>query len=158
MAADPVAYFLTWSTYGTWLPGDERGWVAKGGGGVQPPDPEKRRQARDAMTEEELWLTDPQRELVHATIEAHCRFRGWTLHARNARTNHVHVVVTSDIGIDETMEQLKAWCTRRLKEAAAAAAPGEWVRQKWWAEDGSRRFVFDEPGLTEVGDYVMTRQ
>jgi hypothetical protein len=26
-AADPLAYFLAWSTYGTWLPGDERGWV-----------------------------------------------------------------------------------------------------------------------------------
>ena len=24
---DPLAYFLTWSTYGTWLPGDERGWI-----------------------------------------------------------------------------------------------------------------------------------
>ena len=24
---EPLAYFLTWPTYGTWLPGDERGWV-----------------------------------------------------------------------------------------------------------------------------------
>jgi hypothetical protein len=24
---DPLAYFLTWATYGTWLPGDERGWI-----------------------------------------------------------------------------------------------------------------------------------
>ena len=24
---DPLAYFITWATYGTWLPGDERGWV-----------------------------------------------------------------------------------------------------------------------------------
>src|SRR5262249_3307643 len=22
-----LAYFLTWTTYGTWLPGDARGWV-----------------------------------------------------------------------------------------------------------------------------------
>jgi hypothetical protein len=22
---EPLAYFLTWTTYGTWLPGDERG-------------------------------------------------------------------------------------------------------------------------------------
>ena len=28
---EPLAYFLTWTTYGTWLPGDERGWVAKPG-------------------------------------------------------------------------------------------------------------------------------
>ena len=24
---DPIGYFLTWSTYGTWLPGDATGWV-----------------------------------------------------------------------------------------------------------------------------------
>jgi hypothetical protein len=28
---EPLAYYLTWTTYGTWLPGDERGWVAKPG-------------------------------------------------------------------------------------------------------------------------------
>ena len=22
---EPIAYFITWTTYGTWLPGDERG-------------------------------------------------------------------------------------------------------------------------------------
>ena len=26
---EPLAYFLTWTTYGTWLPGDERGWSRK---------------------------------------------------------------------------------------------------------------------------------
>ena len=28
---EPLAYFLTWTTYGTWLPGDGRGWVEKNG-------------------------------------------------------------------------------------------------------------------------------
>jgi hypothetical protein len=28
---EPLAYFLTWTTYGSWLPGDERGWVEKPG-------------------------------------------------------------------------------------------------------------------------------
>jgi hypothetical protein len=28
---EPLAYFLTWTAYGSWLPGDERGWVAKPG-------------------------------------------------------------------------------------------------------------------------------
>jgi hypothetical protein len=26
----PIAYHLTWTTYGTWLPGDSRGWVQSG--------------------------------------------------------------------------------------------------------------------------------
>jgi hypothetical protein len=36
--ADPLAYFLTWTTYGTWLPGDERGWVERPGQ-FRPPTP-----------------------------------------------------------------------------------------------------------------------
>ena len=31
-ADEPIAYFITWTTYGTWLPGDERGWSRKGDG------------------------------------------------------------------------------------------------------------------------------
>jgi hypothetical protein len=34
----PIAFFLTWSTYGTWLPGDDRGWVEYCHG-FQLPDP-----------------------------------------------------------------------------------------------------------------------
>jgi hypothetical protein len=28
---DPLALLLTWTTYGSWLPGDVRGWVEKPG-------------------------------------------------------------------------------------------------------------------------------
>ena len=27
-----IAYFTTWTTYRTWLPGDERGWFLPGSG------------------------------------------------------------------------------------------------------------------------------
>jgi hypothetical protein len=27
MYSDPLAYFITWTCYGTWLPGDDRGWT-----------------------------------------------------------------------------------------------------------------------------------
>ena len=35
---EPLAYFLTWTTYGTWLPGDERGWNRKGVPEILPPN------------------------------------------------------------------------------------------------------------------------
>ena len=41
---EPLAYFLTWPIYGTWLPGDERGWVEYRHG-WQLPDPARKRQA-----------------------------------------------------------------------------------------------------------------
>src|SRR5688572_13990414 len=88
---EPLAYFLTWTTYGTWLPGDARGWVPDGGGDIRPPDPEREVAARRRMTEPPVKLSQDQRRIVCETIAEHCRVRSWCLHAVNARTNHVHV-------------------------------------------------------------------
>ncbi|MEZ6112471.1 MAG: hypothetical protein R3C99_15870 [Pirellulaceae bacterium] len=35
---DPIAYFITWTVYGTFLQGDHRGW-RKRGKGYQTPQP-----------------------------------------------------------------------------------------------------------------------
>jgi hypothetical protein len=53
----PLAYFLTWTTYGTWLPGDERGWNRKGGPAPQPPNPLLVALARSRMKEPEFVLS-----------------------------------------------------------------------------------------------------
>jgi REP element-mobilizing transposase RayT len=118
MRGEPLAYFLTWTSYGTWLPGDERGWVAKPGA-FRKPNPELQEAARQLMTEPELILDNEQRRIVEQTIADHCRIRHWHLHVVNVRTNHVHVVVTAN-GRDpeDVLNQFKAWCTRKLKEHA----------------------------------------
>ena len=56
-----LAYHLTWTTYGTWLPGDARGWVKWGEVGVKLPDPQQERDARRRMVESAVVLTDDQR-------------------------------------------------------------------------------------------------
>lgn len=93
---DPLAYLLTWTTYGTWLPGNARGWTDKNKG-KQPPDAAREAAARRRMTESACVLADEQRRLVEATIAEHCRRRRWELHAVNCRTNHVHVVVAAPL-------------------------------------------------------------
>src|SRR5437868_5057595 len=97
----PLAYFITWTTYGSWLPGDARGWVDKVSKIVQQPDPYLESAARQAMTEEDVVLSRQQRDLVDGIIVRHCQIRTWQLHARNARTNHIHVVVTAALDGDE---------------------------------------------------------
>src|SRR5262245_15811024 len=109
-----LAYHLVGTTYGTWLPGEARGWIKKGQWVVQPPDPKREQHARVRRSEPAVLLTPAQRSLVEQTVADHCRIRGWLLHAVNARTNHVHVVVTADCAPDEVMNQLKAWCSRKL--------------------------------------------
>lgn len=94
MYDDPIGYFLTWVTYGTWLPGDDRGWVEYRGG-WQLPDPVRELEAEARMTEDACILTAEQRDTVEAQIAETCAHRGWKLHVVNCRSNHVHAVVTA---------------------------------------------------------------
>lgn len=159
---EPLAYFLTWSTYGTWLPGDERGWVEYGHG-FQPASPVRQRVAAAGMTDDPCWLDQKQRDLVEKTIEDHCNLRGWTLHAVNCRSNHLHVVVTADRDPDTVREQFKAWCTRKLKEMQKELLAGRGqdqprLRTEWWTERGSDRYINDDRALEAAIQYVKDYQ
>ena len=161
---DPLAFYLTWTTYGTWLPGDQPGWV-KRGRGQQPPDPIRRLDAETRMTEDACRLDDEQRVAVEETIAAHCRVRAWELYAVNCRTNHVHVVVAADARPEVVRRRLKAWCTRKLeemerrrREIPARSAGEGLLPEHWWSEHGSRICINDEDGLEAVIQYVRDGQ
>jgi REP element-mobilizing transposase RayT len=156
---EPLAYFLTWTTYGSWLPGDERGWVAKPGQ-FRAPDPARKQEARQRMTETPLTLDPEQRRMVEDTIADHCRIRGWHMHAVNARAQHVHVVVTAP-GRDpkEVRDQFKAWCTRRLKQREQTLhGANQVIRQHWWTERGSERWLNNSESLEAAIRYVLECQ
>jgi hypothetical protein len=89
----PLAWYLTWTTYGTWLHGDARG--SNINGQVLPPDPSLEASMRAQMTEDPVYLSDAQRVIVDNLLVAECRAQGWLLHARNVRTNHVHIVLSA---------------------------------------------------------------
>ena len=155
-----LAYHITWTTYGTWLPGDVRGWVQWGEWGVKPPDAGKERDARERMVESVVVLTEEQRAVVEHTIRDHCRIRGWMLHALNARSNHIHVVVTADRDPDEVMKQLKAWCSRKLSDVAGLVrAVGKKAgRRHWFTEGGDKKRIDTEEYLENAITYVAERQ
>jgi REP element-mobilizing transposase RayT len=154
--ADPLAFFLTWTAYGSWLPGDERGWV-DGRGALHGPEPLQQARALRRMAEEAVAFDRPQRVAVEEAIAAHCRVRGWHLHAVECRSQHVHVVVTAvDRAPDDVMKQFKSWATRALKAIAASRRLPR--RTRWWTEGGSQRRIFCEGDLASVVAYVKECQ
>ena len=153
---DPVAYFITWTTYGTWLPGDERSWTDYREG-WQLPSRTLETDCAARMTEDACVLSVAQRAIVEQQIVETCRFKGWHLHAAQCRTNHVHVVVSAACDPRQVRDQLKAWCTRRLNEYQAAI-PIESKRTKWWTERGSIRWIWNTEGLARVCEYVLEQQ
>ena len=145
---EPVAYFITWTTYGTWLPGDERGWHQWGKSGTLPPNQSFRKTAKSKMKETEFVMSRDDRDVVENTIGRHCDIRNWRLHTANARSNHVHVVVTAPGYDPKTVrDQFKAWCTRKLK-------PLHPSRSRFWTEGGSCRWINHEDDLEAAITYA----
>jgi len=155
---DPLAFFITWTTYGTWLPGDPRGWAKKKVWGVQPADPERQTIARRTMVEEAVILSTEQRTIIDQVIVDHCRIRQWILHARNARTNHIHVVITANVDPKIAREQFKAWGSRRLSEHAGLIGTGKNGQRHWWTEGGDIKLIWTEEELENVIRYVLEGQ
>lgn len=154
----PLAYLITWTTYGSWLHGDVRGSVQQGQPGILPPDHVREAADCQRMTEEPVRLSPAQREIVETTIREHCALRGWTLHAVNPRSNHVHVVVTAEATPERVLTQLKSWCARRLSDHAGLAWQPRNGRRRWWTEHGSTRYLNDESHLANAIRYVVERQ
>lgn len=151
-----IAFHIVWTTYGTWLPGDVRGWVKKGEWVAQEPDPAKERDARERMVEAPVFLTAEQRAIVETTIVDHCRIRGWTLHAVKVKAAHVHVVVTADRRGQEVRDLFKAWCSRMLSDAAGLTeriAKGA-GRRHWFTEGGDCEHIDTEEYLHNAIRYV----
>lgn len=81
-----------------------------------------------------LLLNEAQQVVVEQEIERHCAHRGWHVWSRNARSNHVHVVVGAPQYDGKIVrDQLKANATRGLRE--------HWER------------FHDRPVLTTGGDW-----
>lgn len=149
---EALAYFITWTTYGTWLPGDQRGWNRKDDPDIQEPNEFVESLAAERMNEAPLVLKLAERQIVDETIRRHCTIRNWPLHALNARSNHVHVIVTAPSYDPETVrDQFKSWCTRMLKPVL----PG---RSNFWTERGSCRWINCLDDLETVVTYVKDCQ
>jgi len=158
----PLAYLLTWTTYGTWLPGDQRGWT-KRRSGRQTGQPILESSSRRSMTSSAQLLDPHQREIVSDAIRSGCLARGWHLHAVNCRSNHVHCVVSAQMTGGRLEGQLKAICSSRLNIEFASTDSDvlmkpEDQRVRWWSQGGDRRRITNEKALERAIIYVLEGQ
>ena len=121
-----LAYFITFSTYGTWLPGSVKGSVDRAHNvydtPLLPSDPAMEQQARQTAKQPPYVLGDIERELVCQAVVTLSAERGWNLLAAHVRSNHVHVVIQADRDPGRLMSDLKARASRDLTRANCGAA------------------------------------
>jgi REP element-mobilizing transposase RayT len=91
---------------------------------------------------------------VHDAIFEVCGHRAWTLLALNVRTNHVHVVLAAGASPPgPVLVSLKAWSTRRLREAGVVG-----VATRVWSRHGSTRYLWSEAAVQRAVSYVVEWQ
>lgn len=149
---DPITYFITWTTYGAWLPGDIRGW-RKWRSGDQLPRPLLEGWCREQMKEKPVILNDLQRKKVECVCCEHSEIRDWKLHAVSARSNHVHIAVTADAGPQKVRDQFKANATRVLRRDPHAIS-----NKKVWTRGGDTEIINSSDEIDDVVYYINEAQ
>ena len=96
-----ISYFITFTSYGARLHGNETGSVDRlhnlPGSRLLEADERRASAAKALMGQAPYELDARRRELVlQAMVEA-CSHRGWLLFAAHVRTNHVHAIVGAGV-------------------------------------------------------------
>jgi REP element-mobilizing transposase RayT len=157
-------WLLTWTSYGSWLPGDPRGNVTsvKDGPGPRhrnntpgtPTDgdmPGLRGWAEQHMKGPPVHLDMAQAEQVLAQFHETVAHRQWLLIAVSIMRTHIHVEVgvPGDPDPEVILRDLKAYASRRLNTQWTAPASGT-----WWTKSGSKRKLKDEAAILTAARYI----
>ena len=143
--ARTLGYLLTWTTYGTWLQGDERGYVKDGE--VLGANVAIKIDCRKNLKRAAVRLRRDERAVVReAILGAREKFDQKIL-AIAVCSNHVHVVceyVDVPIGV----------VVSYYKNAGRMALKTMGFRGRAWTKGYDKRFCFDEAALAERIRYV----
>lgn len=154
----PIAYLITFRSYGTWLHGDNRGSIDRFNNKYKAPLISPNKSWSDYnlknLKNEICILNAEQRKCIEESIIETCRFRNWTLHALNVRTNHIHCVVSiGDRKPETALNAFKANATREMRSQKL------WSSEKSpWSDKGSRRYLWTERSFALAVEYVLYGQ
>lgn len=162
-------WLFTNTTYGTWLPGNERGSVTSvrdisRGSRIEHDQPDTpweghipgiERSALALLKAPPIFLSLAQAEIVLAQFQETALYRDRTLHAVSIMPNHWHMVVTlpGDPDPDRVLSDFKAYASRVLNRKY-----GRPTSKTWWTMRGSKRKLATEAALASAINYTLYKQ
>ena len=153
----PLAYFITFSCYGTWLHGEEKLSVDRHhnifGTELLPFNELRQIRAKKHMLETPYLLGQIQRQIVLTAIKEVCHRREWILLAAHVRTNHIHLVIHATQSPENIMNTIKSYSSRHLNESKL---DGDRIRR--WTRHGSTRYLWSEKEVEATIQYVVYEQ
>ena len=152
-----LAYFITFSTYGTWLHGGEKSSVDVEHNVFGTPfleaDMQRERRERAVMSQAAYVMGEAERKIVCKAVVELAADRDWRLLAAHVRSNHVHVVVQGERVPARMMSDIKARASRDL-----TAAGFDDAQRRRWTRHGSTRHLFREEEVEGALRYTLDEQ
>ncbi len=156
-SAIPLAYFITFTCYGTWLHGEKLTSVDRftntPGTDFLSFDSKRLYLVKKQMPETPYFLDDSRRQIVLQAIEEVCIYRKWVLLAAHVRSNHVHLVIHALTQPEQIMSTIKAYASRHLNKAKL-----DKCRASRWTHHGSTRYLWKEAEVEATIQYVVNEQ
>lgn len=170
----PCAWLLTNTTYGTWLPGDDRGSVTSvrdirpweppsevrlehdlPGEPYEAAIPELAASTRDRMTGPPVYLDSETAGVLLLQFRETAAYRRWELAAVAVMYNHFHLVVRvpDDPDPRKVLADFKAYGSRSLNRRYGEPPSGT-----WWTTNGSKRKLPDDRAVVSATNYVLKKQ
>ena len=140
-----TGYMVTWTTYGTWLPGDKRGYVRQGK--IMPGDPKILKASQSLQKAATVTLDSEQKAIIRRAILQEAQKIGHTIEALAVCTNHIHLVARP---CEESIESIVS----RYKNVAMFALRIDGSVRRIWTRGFDKRFCFNEKSLNQRIEYV----
>ncbi|MBU1260790.1 MAG: transposase [Planctomycetes bacterium] len=152
----PLAYLITFTSYGTWLHGDKRNSVNdehnRVGEEFVPRNSGLNTKEQSLLKHPPIKLNASCRNAVLQAILEVCKFRGWFAHSVHVRANHVHIVVSGQEKPEKMMRDFKGYATRAIKKSPEISA------EKYWTKHGSTKYIRTKARLHSSIEYVKNGQ
>ena len=144
--AKTLGYLLTWTTYGTWLQGDERGYVKDGK--IYSGNKALKEINKSSQKAEAILLSKAEQKTVHKAILQEASLQNQDVYALSVQSNHVHIVAGY---VPESISKIVAY----YKKAARLALKSAGRTGKVWTRGYDKRFCFDQTILKQKIKYVQ---
>lgn len=155
--AIPLAYFITFTCYGTWLHGEKPTSVDRltntPGTDFLSFSYKRAGLVKQHMSEAPYLLDEARRHIVLQAIMDVCNYRQWVLLAAHVRSNHVHLVIHAILQPEQIMNTIKSYASRHLNKAQLDAE-----RITRWTRHGSTRYLWKEDEVEATIHYVIHEQ
>jgi REP element-mobilizing transposase RayT len=154
----PLAYLITFTTYGIWLHGDKRGSVDKQHNqycsDFVSPNTGLHKKEQANLKNPPVILSKNARETILKAILQVCDTRSWIPYAVHVRSNHIHIVVSGDARPERMMRDFKAYATQAIKNCGN----NKTIIKKYWTQHGSTKYLWTKEHLASATEYVKNRQ